>query len=116
MLYMTDAENLAQKKCEPCERDVPPLKGEELGQYQERLGGGWQVVNEHHLWKEYKFKNFRKALDFVNEVGEIAEEEGHHPDIELGYGRVGVKILTHNIDGLTENDFVLAAKFDEKAG
>ena len=76
------------------------------------LGGGWQVVNEHHLEKEYKFKDFREALAFTNKIGELAEAQGHHPDIYLAWGKVKVTIWTHKIDGLTESDFVLAAKAD----
>jgi 4a-hydroxytetrahydrobiopterin dehydratase len=113
---MSDIENLSRKTCEPCKRDVPPLQGDDLRSLLERLGNGWQAIDGHHLWKEYAFKNFRQALAFTNRIGEIAEEQGHHPDIELGWGRVGVKIFTHNIDGLSESDFVLAAKFEECAG
>lgn len=79
----------------------------------ERLGGGWRVIDEHHLAKQYRFRDFREALDFVNQLGEIAESEGHHPDILLSWGAVRVSIYTHKVDGLTESDFVLAAKYDE---
>jgi 4a-hydroxytetrahydrobiopterin dehydratase len=91
---------------------VPPLKGQELKALQEQLGGGWTVVSEHHLEKEYKFKDFRQALDFANKIGELAESQGHHPDIYLAWGKVKVTIWTHKIDGLTESDFVFAAKAD----
>jgi 4a-hydroxytetrahydrobiopterin dehydratase len=73
---------------------------------------GWEVVEDHHLRKTYEFKNFRAALDFVNRVGELAEEQGHHPDICFGWGRAEITIWTHKINGLTESDFVLAAKID----
>lgn len=76
------------------------------------LDGGWTVVNNHHLEKAYKFKNFREALDFTNAVGEIAESEGHHPEITLGWGKVALRVWTHKVDGLTESDFVLAAKVE----
>ena len=79
---------------------------------QEKLGGGWKVVGEHHLEKEYTFKNFRTALDFTDRVGELAEAQGHHPDIYLAWGRVKLTIWTHKIDGLTESDFIFAAKAD----
>lgn len=102
---------LASKKCVPCKGGVPPLKGEALLALQKQVEG-WSVVEEHHVWKTYKFPDFRKALDFVNRVGEIAEQEGHHPVITLTWGRVEIKIYTHKIDGLTESDFVLAAKID----
>ena len=104
---------LAQKKCVPCRGGVPPLKGKELDKLFSELGKDWEVVNEHHLKKEFQFKNFREALDFTNKIGELAEEEGHHPDIYLAWGRVTVTIWTHKIDGLTESDFILAAKINE---
>jgi 4a-hydroxytetrahydrobiopterin dehydratase len=103
---------LAAMDCIPCRGGVPPLQGKEIEQLQERLHGGWEVVNEHHLTKEYSFPDFRQALDFTNKVGELAEQQGHHPDIQLSWGKVGVTIWTHKIDGLTESDFVLAAKID----
>jgi 4a-hydroxytetrahydrobiopterin dehydratase len=104
---------LADKDCVPCKGGMPPLKGEELAAVARALGGNWQVVEEHHLEKEYKFKDFREALDFTNRVGELAEAQGHHPDIYLAWGRVKLTIWTHKIDGLTESDFVLAAKADQ---
>ena len=104
---------LAAKSCVPCRGGVPPLKGAQLQALAKQLGGGWRVVNEHHLEKDYTFKNFKEALAFTNAVGEIAEREGHHPDIHLAWGKVGLTIWTHKIDGLTESDFVLAAKADE---
>lgn len=107
---------LAKKHCVPCRGGVPPLGGEEIQRLQRELGGGWSVVDEHHLQKEYTFDDFAEALDFTNKVGAIAEEEGHHPDIALSWGRVELKIWTHKIDGLTESDFVLAAKADAAAG
>jgi 4a-hydroxytetrahydrobiopterin dehydratase len=103
---------LADKECIPCKGDAPALTGSELAKFGRELGGGWQIVREHHLEKEYKFKNFREALDFTNKVGQLAEEQGHHPDIYLAWGKVKVTIWTHKIDGLTESDFVLAAKAD----
>jgi 4a-hydroxytetrahydrobiopterin dehydratase len=88
------------------------LKGEELTGLHEDLGGDWQLVDEHHLTKEYRFPNFVEALRFTNLVGELAENVGHHPDIELGWGRVQLIIWTHKIDGLTGSDFIWAAKAD----
>ena len=105
--------NLAQKHCIPCQGGVPPLKGNELNSLQDQLGNGWNVVDEHHLEKEFKFENFVDALEQTNRIGALAEAEGHHPDIYLAWGKVGVKIWTHNIDGLTESDFILAAKIEE---
>jgi 4a-hydroxytetrahydrobiopterin dehydratase len=103
---------LAEKDCVPCKGGVPPLKGSPLADLAKKLGNGWKVVNEHHLEKEFAFKNFREALAFTNKVGELAEEQGHHPDIALSWGRVKITIWTHKIDGLTESDFILAAKVD----
>jgi 4a-hydroxytetrahydrobiopterin dehydratase len=103
---------LAEKECVPCKGGVPPLKGQELAQLKQQLASEWKVVNEHHLEREYKFKDFRQALDFTNKVGELAEAQGHHPDIFLAWGKVKLTIWTHKVDGLTESDFVLAAKAD----
>jgi 4a-hydroxytetrahydrobiopterin dehydratase len=102
---------LAAKTCVPCKGGVPPLKGEEL-QVLAKQVTGWNVVNEHHLEKTYSFPDFARALAFVNRVGELAEQQGHHPDIHLSWGRVGIQTWTHKIDGLTESDFILAAKID----
>ena len=104
---------LTKKRCVPCRGGVPPLKGGELRRLAAQLSGGWQVVDEHHVEKEYRLRDFREALDFVNQLGEIAEAEGHHPDILLSWGKVRVTIYTHKIDGLTESDFILAAKYEE---
>jgi 4a-hydroxytetrahydrobiopterin dehydratase len=103
---------LADKDCVPCKGGIPPLKGKELTQLKQELQPGWQIVNEHHLEREIKFKDFREALNFTNQVGDLAEAQGHHPDIYLAWGKVRVTIWTHKIDGLTESDFVLAAKVD----
>ena len=92
------------------------MAGEPLAELRNKLGGNWNVIEEHHLEKEFKFKNFRDALDFTNKVGEIAEQQGHHPDIYLAWGKVRVTIWTHKVEGLTESDFVLAAKIDEIGG
>jgi len=105
---------LAQETCIPCRGGVPPLKGEELDALQEKLGNGWQIINEHHLEKEYIFADFRQALDFTVKVGEVAENQGHHPDIYLAWGKVKLTIWTHKIDGLTESDFIFAAKADQE--
>ncbi|TVM03893.1 MAG: 4a-hydroxytetrahydrobiopterin dehydratase [Candidatus Brocadia sp. WS118] len=102
---------LASKTCVPCKGGVPPLKGEALQALQKQVEG-WDVVEEHHLTKIFKFPDFRKALDFVNRVGEIAEQEGHHPIITFTWGKVEIKIYTHKINGLTESDFILVAKID----
>ncbi len=103
---------LAKRQCAPCRGGVPPLAGAELTALQARLGGGWDVVEQHHLEKVYEFDDFRQALDFTVRVGEMAEEQDHHPDLELAWGRVKITIWTHKIDGLTESDFVFAARAD----
>ena len=103
---------LASRQCVPCRGGVPPVKGDELKALQSKLGGDWTVVDEHHLEKAYTFEDFRQALDFTVRVGEMAEEQDHHPDILLTWGSVTVTIWTHKIDGLTESDFVFAAKSD----
>jgi len=105
--------DLATKECVPCKGGVPPLKGEPLHNLLKELGHDWGVVNDHHLEKEFKFQNFRDALAFTNQVGELAEQQNHHPDIYLAWGKVRVSIWTHKIDGLTESDFVLAAKVEQ---
>lgn len=107
------ASSLAEKKCVPCRGGVPPLEGEALERLHRELDGGWQVIGEHHLEKEFRLKDFRQALDLTNKVGELAEEVDHHPDICLAWGKVKVTIWTHKIDGLTESDFVFAAKVDQ---
>lgn len=104
--------DLASRQCVPCRGGVPPLKGAALQNLLGQLGGGWQAVNEHHLEKEYRFQDFREALDFTNRVGEMAEQQDHHPDIYLAWGKVKLTLWTHKIDGLTESDFVFAAKAD----
>jgi 4a-hydroxytetrahydrobiopterin dehydratase len=103
---------LAKKTCVPCRGGVPPLKGEALRALQAQVEG-WDVIEEHHITKTFRFPDFVTALDFVNKVGALAEEQGHHPDIFLAWGKVGITIWTHKIDGLTESDFILAAKIDE---
>jgi 4a-hydroxytetrahydrobiopterin dehydratase len=103
--------NLADKHCVPCRGGIPPLKGEQLELMKAQVSG-WQVVTEHHLAKTFTFPDFRTALEFVNRAGAIAEQEGHHPDLCLSWGKVEVTTWTHKIDGLTESDFILAAKID----
>ena len=102
---------LAAKTCVPCRGGVPSLKGEELATLQKQVDG-WNIIEDHHIAKTFKFPDFKKALEFVNRVGELAEEQGHHPDIFLAWGRVQITIWTHIINGLTESDFILAAKID----
>ena len=103
---------LSARQCVPCRGGVPALTADEITPLLTQLNG-WEVVNEHHLKKGYRFADFKEALAFVNRVGNLAEEQGHHPDICFGWGSVEITIWTHKIDGLTESDFILAAKIDE---
>ena len=102
---------LADQTCIPCRGGVPPLKGEALQGLRAEVPD-WEVRDEHHLFRAYRFGDFQTALDFVNRVGAVAEQQGHHPDLLLAWGKVEVTIFTHKIDGLTESDFVLAAKIE----
>ncbi len=106
------ASELAKKHCVPCGRGTPPLAGAALADLLGRLNNDWRAVEAHHLEKTYTFPNFADALGFTNRVGEIAEAEGHHPDIALSWGKVRLTIWTHAIDGLSESDFILAARAD----
>lgn len=104
--------NLTQKVCVACEGGVPPLQGQELQDYLEEVKD-WELVEGQKIKKKFEFKNFMEALAFVNKVGEIAEKEGHHPDIHLvSYKNVVIELWTHSIGGLSENDFIVAAKID----
>jgi 4a-hydroxytetrahydrobiopterin dehydratase len=103
--------DLASKTCVPCRDDTPPVKGAELHDLRRQVPE-WEVIGEHHLRRRFRFKNFREALDFVKRVGELAEEQGHHPDMSFGWGYAEVTVFTHKIDGLTESDFILAAKIN----
>ncbi|MEM7164511.1 MAG: 4a-hydroxytetrahydrobiopterin dehydratase [Planctomycetota bacterium] len=102
---------LADHNCEPCRGGIPALSPAEVAPLVAELDG-WTAVAVHHIEKEYKFRDFAAALAFVNEVGAIAEAEDHHPDIWFTWGRAKIEIRTHKIDGLTRNDFILAAKID----
>jgi len=102
---------LADRQCIPCKGGTPSLTGEEMAPLLTQLPG-WSVIDNHHLEKQFKLKDFMEALALVNRIGAIAEEQNHHPDIFLAWGKVGVKIWTHKINGLTESDFVFAAKCD----
>jgi 4a-hydroxytetrahydrobiopterin dehydratase len=106
--FMSD---LANKTCVPCRGGVPPLAGKELEDLTKQTPQ-WKVMEGHHIVREFKFPDFAQALAFVNKVGAIAEEQGHHPDIFLTWGKAEVKTWTHKINGLTESDFILAAKID----
>ena len=113
-IYMND---LLNKKCVPCEGGVLPFDISEIHKYQKKVDG-WDILKNEkkifHLYKKYEFKNFLESQIFTNKVGEISENEGHHPDISFGWGYAEIKITTHAIEGLSENDFILAAKIDKK--
>ena len=103
---------LAERTCIPCRGGVPPLGADQIDALLRKLPDGWRAVDQHHIEKTFEFNNFRRALAFTNDVGEIAEQQQHHPDIHLSWGRVRLEIWTHKIKGLTESDFILAAKCD----
>lgn len=112
---MEDGKKLAQRVCIACRGGVPPLQGEKLKYWTTRLAKeapGWEVVDEHHLRKEFTFPDFTTALAFVNKIGALAEEQGHHPDLQLSWGKVVVETYTHKINGLFDSDFILAAKIE----
>ena len=106
------SEALAEKHCVPCHGGIPPLTGPELERFAAQLPE-WKVIDSHHLERSFAFPNFVTALAFVNRIGAVAEREGHHPDLTLSWGRVGVITYTHSIKGLSESDFILAAKIDQ---
>ena len=103
---------LNEKRCIPCEGGVPPLTHEEIEPFYAELNPEWKVVDAHHLERKWSFEDFATALDFLNKAGQICEDEFHHADFEIGWGRVNAVIYTHKIDGLTESDFILASKID----
>ncbi len=112
---MADSGNLSDRECIPCKGGVDPLNPTQQQELLKQLSGGWEVVDNHHLQKTYKFADFLSALEFTNKAGHIAEEQNHHPEITLTWGVVTIRIWTHKVDGLTESDFILAAKFDAAA-
>lgn len=104
--------SLKDLKCVPCKGGVPPLAEARAAELLAMLHADWKLVDNHHIERVFKFKNFADALAFTNRVGAVAEEQGHHPDMELGWGRVKIILFTHKIKGLTESDFIMAAKAD----
>ena len=111
MTTKSEVGGLIHRNCVPCRGGVPPLEGEAIEGLLREVAA-WKAMEEHHLVKSFRFKDFKTALDFVNRVGELSEREWHHPDLALAWGKVDIKIYTHKIDGLSENDFILAAKID----
>ena len=108
--------DILKKKCAPCEGGVLPFDISEIHKYQKKVDG-WDIIKNEkkifYLYKKYQFKDFLESQIFINKVGEISENEGHHPDISFGWGYAEIKITTHAIEGLSENDFILAAKIDQ---
>lgn len=107
--------HLSDKKCVACEGGVPPLGEKEIKEFMSELRSGWHVIAGKKIQREFKFKDFREATNFVNKVADVAEAEGHHPDIYIFYDIVKIELSTHAIKGLSENDFILAAKIDKIA-
>ena len=110
---MTD---LSNKKCIPCEGNIPPFDKSEIHKYLKKVDG-WDVKKDnnasYYLFKDYKFKNFKESQNFIKKVGDLAEQENHHPDLSFGWGYCKIKIFTHAIQGLAESDFILASKIDK---
>jgi 4a-hydroxytetrahydrobiopterin dehydratase len=102
----------AATRCEPCSTGTPALQGDDLARVRSRVREEWQVVADHHLEREFRFRNFRDALAFANSVGDVAERLGHHPEMLVGWGRVRLTLWTHKSHGLTESDFALASEID----
>jgi 4a-hydroxytetrahydrobiopterin dehydratase len=103
---------LVNQTCAPCRGGIEPLNEPALSDYSKQLSEGWQVSRGKLLEKEFRFKNFKQALEFTNKVGQLAEQQGHHPDIHLSWGKVKIELWTHKIGGLHENDFIMAAYID----
>lgn len=105
--------DLVDQKCVPCSEGAEPLKHDEIEAYLSSIADGWENIEDKKIEKVYKFKDFAQALEFTNKIGEIAEEEGHHPNIHLAWGMVKVQLFTSKIQGLHLNDFIMAAKIDD---
>ena len=112
LTYGDDYTSLGSKKCIPCSGEIPALNLDKINPLLSQINEAWKLIEEHHIERVFSFNNFVEALAFVNSAGEICEEENHHADFELGWGRVKISIWTHKIDGLAEADFILAAKID----
>ena len=105
--------DLSTKKCKPCEGGIKPLNLNEIEEYKKNIQNDWNVTENRKITKEYSFVNYRHAMDFVNKVAELAEEEGHHPVMHVSYAKVVIDLWTHAVNGLSENDFILAFKIDK---
>ena len=105
--------DLTKKKCKPCEGGVSALNQNEIAELRKHIADDWKVINNSKILKEFSFVNYLHTIDFVNKVADLAEKEGHHPVMHVYYGRIEIELWTHAIDGLSENDFILAAKIDK---
>ena len=105
--------DLSEKKCTPCEGGIPPLDPKEIDELKVHIKNDWEIPGNKKLTKEYSFVNYKHTMDFVNKAAQLAEEEGHHPVMHVYYGRVVVELWTHAINGLSENDFIMAYKIDK---
>jgi 4a-hydroxytetrahydrobiopterin dehydratase len=105
--------DLSTKKCKPCEGGIKPLNKKEVKEFQKQISGDWKVIENAKLTKEFSFVNYRHTMEFVNKVADLAENEGHHPVMHVFYGRAEIELRTHSINGLSENDFILASKIDK---
>jgi 4a-hydroxytetrahydrobiopterin dehydratase len=105
--------DLTNKKCKPCEGGIPPLDPDEVTEYIRHINRAWKLLENKRISRDFSFVNYRHTMDFVNTVAQLAEEEGHHPDMHVYYGKVVIEIWTHAVNGLSENDFILAAKIDK---
>ena len=104
--------DLTKKKCIPCEGGIPPLNEKEISEYINHISKEWSIIDNIKLSKEFYFVSYRHTIDYVNKVANLAEEEGHHPVLHVYFGRIVTELWTHSINGLSENDFILAAKID----
>lgn len=105
--------DLSEKKCKPCEGGIPALNSEDIKELQGHIRNDWEISENKKLIREYSFVNYRHTMDFVNKVAQLAEKEGHHPVMHVYYGRIVIELWTHAIDGLSENDFIMASKIDK---
>jgi 4a-hydroxytetrahydrobiopterin dehydratase len=105
--------DLSKKKCKPCEGGIPPLDQKEIEELKIHIKNDWEISDGKKLVKEYSFVNYRHTMDFANKVADLAEEEGHHPVMHVYYGRIVIELWTHAINGLSENDFIMAYKIDK---
>ena len=104
---------LKEQKCEPCSGNEEPLKGEQIEMYKEKLKNNWEVIDGKKIKYSFPFENFKRSMAFAQEIARVAEEQDHHPDLCIHYKSVDVEFSTHAIGGLSENDFIMAAKIDE---